>query len=260
MSLLAVVALLTGQAHAQSWPLPGDWSPVPGPTGAPLVDPAGDYGGGKIVFDIVGTDPDWAGFVDDDGVNFSFRVRLADNPQQSATKWESFNFFVALETDNNAGTSFDHIVYLDGNSDLVRLAENTTPDASWCNDSPEADVFTYAAPPDLTGYATVSTAGTTLGGANDYFLDIQLPVADLLAATGQPDTSTIRFIYATSSNSSNLNKDIGAANCTDPWPAAIDPDPDGDGLTDRDEIDLHGTDPLDADTGTPPRSLETPRR
>ncbi len=130
-----------------------------GLTGTPLEDPAGDYGGGKIVFDIVGADPDWAGYWYEDGATLYFRVRLGDTPQASSFKWESFNFFVAMEIHPTPGTSYDDLLYLDGNSD--RFADNATQSANWCGDAPDADVYTYPAPPDLTGHAAVSTAGTT---------------------------------------------------------------------------------------------------
>nr|MBA2321963.1 hypothetical protein [Deltaproteobacteria bacterium] len=240
-----------GLAFGATWPADADWSPVVGPTGDPLEDPQGDHTApGQDAFDIVGDTTDPVGFYATDGTTLWVRVRLAESPQQSASKWTSFSFMAMMETDaDTADGSYDFSLYLNGIDDIVELAPNTAKDTDWCDDAPDAPAFAYAAPPDFSGNARVVAAGTGLGLGADQFLDVQMPMADFVAATGVADPSEISMVYGTSSNNSTPNKDVSGADCGAPWEVAVGfGDTDGDGLSDVLEETVTFTDPLDPDS------------
>ena len=183
MPLVPLPILLATQALANPWPADTDWVPVVTGAGGTITDPAGDSGGGSSSFDIVGLSPDSAGFAYQDATTAYFRVRLADSPQQSLSKWESFAFYVLMESDGVIGSTYDVGVFLKGQSDEVILGANSSPTNTWCADS-VAQTFSYTAPADFSGYARVVPAGTAYGGAADQFLDIQVPLVDLETVTG----------------------------------------------------------------------------
>ena len=91
----------SSRGFAQDWPEVDEWQPVIAPNGEVLQDLKNDHGGGQIVSDIVGNPTYPAGYFHDDGTNVYFRVRLADTPQQSDSKWKSFAFFAMQETDGD---------------------------------------------------------------------------------------------------------------------------------------------------------------
>jgi hypothetical protein len=249
VGVLVFLASWSNTASAQSaWPAPADWLPVIGPDGAVLVDGLGDYGGGQPVFDIVGDLANPAGLWFEDGSSVFLRVRLGDSPQASATKWASFAFIALAEVDGDATDgSYDTSIYLAGNFDLVEVGTNSTPVVTWCGDAPEVINASYPAPPDLLGFATVSPAGTALGGGTDYFLDLQVPLADFTAATGLASAASVRFVFGTSASHQNVGKDTSPGSCADTWADLTLLDSDGDTVTDVVEV-ANGTDPLDTDT------------
>jgi hypothetical protein len=241
---LAMVA--STEARANAWPADSDWVAVVTSSGASLSDPLGDFAGasGQESFDIVGSSTEPAGYAYDDGTTFNVRVRLAGSPHDGVSDWVSFAFLALLDFDGSATDgSYDATVFLDGNSEVVGLALNTTKETAWCDDEPDAPTQTYAAPPDLSGYARVTSAGSAFG-SDDTFLDLQVPRADLLAALGLSDTGSLVYVFATSANTSQLNKDVAPGDCDDLWTII---DTDDDGLTDEEEIAI-GTDPNDGDT------------
>ena len=161
-------------ASAQSaWPTSG-WVPIDGPSGLPLSDPFGDVSGsGQSTFEIIG-DPNVtnaAGYYTYDANSLYIRIRLGDTPQQSSTKWTSFAFFALLEIDGDTSSgTFDYAILLDAVSGYVVMGANGDLASSWCSVTLDTTTpglyYQYPAPPDLSGYATTSSAGTTMQSIN----------------------------------------------------------------------------------------------
>jgi len=216
--LLSILVAIPVFSRAATWPDDIDWIPLEGVKSNPVVDPTGDVPGGLMIFDIVGAGGDAAGYVYVDPSTVYFRVRLADSPQYDPTKWDSFSFFVLMETDDDySDNSYDHAVHFDGLNETVEVGENAIPIMDWCSDTIDGASFTYPAPPDFTGNARVVPAGTTLGGGSDSFLDIQIPLADWASLTGVPDLMMVQIVLGTSSTGSSINKDTADLECGESW-------------------------------------------
>jgi MYXO-CTERM domain-containing protein len=230
MLLWISALMLAPPAQAQVvWPADTDW--IPATLGVDVVtDPANDVGG-TDVFDIVGDLASPAVLEFGDPTHMFLRVRLADTPQKSPTKWENFAFFDYHEQDGDTTSgTWDVVLYLDGNAEQVIIGDNTSvggPD--WCRDQIDTQAFTYPAPPDFSGNARVVPAGTALGSLGaDQFLDIAVERADYYALTGRTDLVGIQHVYATSATVNLVNKDVAYAECDWGWQNAVDGDPPGD--------------------------------
>ena len=261
---LAIPALaIPTTASAETFPADSDWTPVLR-DGAVLSDPCDDVAGSDW-WDLVGTADLPAAYTAFDGTNLWFRLRLRASPYRatgSSRSWRSFGWGVMLETDWTTTGSYDDMVFVDGTSDSVFLAENTTASTPFYSDVAELTIGTYDAPAAPSGDASAGYAGYTLAGSDicggttgsvDSFVDWAVPWADIEASTGLTTPTDLAFAFGTSASTRAFSKDIagctGTSGC-DWWESLSDSsrDSDGDGLTDQDEVDIYGTDPWVADT------------
>ena len=128
------------------------------------------------------------------------------------------------------------------------------------HDAAESSLDNYAAPLSASASAAAGAAGyvaaasDVCGGTSasvDYFVDWFVPWTDLTAATGVTSTDAVAVAFGTSASTKDFFKDVagcdGLSSCA--WTTVFsDNDSDGDGLTNADEINVYGTDPLVADS------------
>ncbi|MFA9398974.1 MAG: carboxypeptidase-like regulatory domain-containing protein [Clostridiaceae bacterium] len=161
--------------------------------------------------DIVGTaDFPAIYFATDDTYSF-YRFRLRNSPLAGGCFFNSF-WSILFDIGDTLDDSYEWKLALDGGSCELFFKQNTvkfSPGPGF-NDQAEG----LAIPFPITPYdiARAVSAGSTLGGGTNYFLDFAIPRSFLYSTLGITDSTPLRFNYVTSANENNFNKD---KNCPD---------------------------------------------
>jgi hypothetical protein len=176
-----------------------------------------------------------------------FRVRLDDhggnknNPQPTNVIWVGIDANSDGNLDVFLGANFQ------GNNSQLEIrapedGENISPSTTTISNSPYKtytldtieDVtpanFSYRPVDFLTDGGTTNDLTQTTSGDPDYYLSFMIPFADIVAFLGSlsnpiniTDTSPLRFVAATSTQTNSLNQDIGGVsggvNSTTTWNA-----------------------------------------
>lgn len=248
-----VAATLLGSAPAlaQSFPTSDRWSPLHC-TDSVMTDRFQDESGATSERDLVGDVDHPAGAIASDGEFLYLRVRVESDPVPGGEP-RPFAWGILLDVDGTL-TDYEVMVHANGIGNTVSLYKNSTTtvpnDPTDPPDEPAVKTYPFA------DYArSVRAEGTSFGGNDDYFLEFAIPWADLEPLGIGPSTPVVAWA-ATSSNSTSLNGDFACwddaagtptLSGTAPDRTVLDPgvDSDGDGYTDRTELD-QGTDPHDA--------------
>ena len=156
--------------------------------------------------DIVGTEEYPAIYFVTKDNNAYFRFRLRGNPTFGGG-FQNFAWIILFDTDSDLTDSYEWELALRGNSNDVVLIENlikNSPSPDW-GDRAEGTPISFP----ITGYdiARGVIADSTLGGVQNYFLDICIDESTLKSTLGISDDTPLRFRYFTSANEINFNKD-----------------------------------------------------
>ena len=171
-----------------------------------MSDPAGDTAGATGPLDVVGTMAAPASFHAADEKYLYLRLRVAGSAVQNGALiddgwgWE-------LDLDGDRST-YELLISVNGGDNTVGIFKNTvtvTPnDPGEPADAPAT--FTY---PNGTN-ARVVSAGSAVGGAQDYFVDLAVPWTDLNSVGVQPNTHV--YVWAGTSTAANsLNLDLACS-------------------------------------------------
>ena len=207
------------------------WSPLPG-----NYDYLSDQQTGQTQGDIVGsaTDPGFFIAFNNNGAASStdgtlgFRVRFdnfggnTNNPSFDRVAWVgidanidgSIDAFVGL---NRQGNNSEIGIYLPGN-DL-----NTSPSTTSIASTPyvtyalTSQNYNYRAVDYVTDGGTINDLTPSSSGDPDYYASFMIPFADLVTFLGTKsiavnDTTPLRYIVATSTQTNSLNQDLGGVN------------------------------------------------
>ncbi len=240
------LVLLSNPSFA--WPADADWVALR-QNGDPLVDVAGDHVVGDPSLDLVGqlsmpAQPTALWYADADALYV--RLRVDGDPLTMTGAFRAQDWGVLVELDG------------DDTFEYALIAESAAADL---RAYPNVDAvpgtqpgFTAYGQPWLLGDLAGGQVRRELGGADTYFVDLQVS-RDQLVDLGVADTAEIRFTVVTGPSIYLPWSDLAACDgapldCPDLGPVQTDPvsvDRDQDGLTDPIEA-AAGTDPLDADS------------
>lgn len=267
---LLLGALSAAPAHA-SHPDdgPGDWLPIGTDARPELVDAAGDLlTSATEPSDLVGATGASAAAWWADPDHVCFRMRLLTSPVDpgaadptTAPLYPNL-WGVAVDTDDNSAT-IDAGLYLVAEGFQLRLRENLTDDSpaieEWTETcdaavSDEGDAWSL-------GLARTSRSSTTLGGTDNWFLDLCTDRSAFQTGLAVADDDLLRFAFgSTDAADGDTSSEFGfasdlagadnrtsPANLSDGWSTAMAIDGDLDGLTLPEEI-FYGTLPDNADT------------
>ncbi len=188
-------------------------------------------------------------YVATDGVDFALRLRVDEDPRSGA-KMRAFGWGVLIDTDGSfAAYEYSFMIDGTGNPQRIVFAHNSSPGVTG---TPQdvAETELYEAPLDFSAngnvQVTVINPGN-FGGDPDYFIDMAMPLSELLAV-GISLSTPVSFIAGTSSSANSLSVDLAAAATTGNGTlatAASDPtmldgsdaDPDGDSVLAPDDAD-----------------------
>lgn len=211
---LILFLLIPATAHA-AWPsVNSDWIPLYN-TAGPIGDPTGDGAGPR---DIVGSTTYPAGYLYNDGAYIYYRIRLDEDPWQSAAqKLKPFGWGFIIDTDQDTDY-YEWMVMIDGITDVLYIAENTIKTtcgggALSCP-SEKAEVVVYsealtnAPAPNTSGNFQVSLADSTFNSNADYFIDFRFPYATWLNEMGLTESSPIRYFIGSSNQAQTLTADL----------------------------------------------------
>ncbi|MBT7588609.1 MAG: hypothetical protein HN558_24090, partial [Gemmatimonadetes bacterium] len=220
LSVFWSAGVLAAGPGAGGWPADGDWQPLLDSSGNLYADPNGDANGSK---NLVGDATHASAYLYNDGTYQFFRLLLEQDPLNKAgTSFEQFGYGVVLDTDGVSNT-YELLIIVDGiasggATESVLLKQN---DEQTEIDDPSDDAETQYAAYDAMGadaHTRVLASGTTFNGETNYYLDIAIPYADMLAANNAPNdiagdnrldaaltvTSPIRAFFGTSSSARTL--------------------------------------------------------
>lgn len=247
MSLLLL--LLSSSAWA-AWPGTSSWVPL-AQGGTPITDGAQDMTGTDESTDLVGTTTNAAGYWFTDGDTVWFRLRLNETPEQGGgiRDLQDHGWGVALNTDSDL-SNFEYVVAVDQLTGVLTLRQNV--DGSAGPDATSTIISTESRRGLDDDLVRVVSAGSTIDGDSDFYLDFQVTVASLKRDFGLADNTVFRMAMLTADDGAeNMDADVaGWPNLTDlskGWTDETAIDRDGDGLTAPEEA-LIGTDPTDADS------------
>ncbi|MFT5682248.1 MAG: outer membrane protein OmpA-like peptidoglycan-associated protein [Myxococcota bacterium] len=253
MSSYLLIAALSPPAMA-AWPGTGEWQPLT-VSGAALLDNADVLGSQQL--DLV-SDKDTTGYWSTDATNLYFRLRLGGEPCSSydggsgdcVLLYEGL-YAVLMSTDGE-DEGFEFALILEDFGGDLSLVENADDMAGW--QTPWTVTHTTATQPLLNELARVEEASSQTGGNPDYFLDIQISLAELTKYIGTGWEEDLRVALATGESGDSVTTDLAGVDNIFGIPALEDVlsdplsfDADGDGLTDSEEEAL-GTDPDDTDS------------
>jgi MYXO-CTERM domain-containing protein len=165
-------------ARAQAFPAAAAWKALPCGTGV-MVDGVNDTPSAGGALDIVGTAQLPAGYHAADADFVYFRLRVAGNADPGnmllANSW-GFEFDL-----DGVRTTYELLLVVSGvgPDDLVSVYTNNTTQVANTPadlaDTPPAFTYPFAT------HGQVITAGSSLGGGPDYFVDLAIPWTDLIS-------------------------------------------------------------------------------
>jgi hypothetical protein len=256
--MLTLLPLLLSPALL-AWPTRSEWEPIPqgeyceeqpGQT----HDVAGDVSPELPWLDLVGerceSSPAVLWYVDHD--RLYLRLRLASSPLDDSGEALRTGAWGALLELDNEPDGYEYALLLHGASDEVQLWRNVTDKLTWSGTA-EVEITSWS---DAfgSGLARVEEAGTSLGGDQDRFLDLAVPLDEFLAATAAQGSGKLKAYPATGQGApARLGTDLcgcdntGSCSLSDTSTAWLYIDYDEDGLYVFEEPE-HGTDPHDADS------------
>lgn len=179
-------------------------------SGAPVTDPVRDVSPDET--DIVGSPTFPAAYYGYDGTNIYFRIRLNADPRFK-TGFNNFAWGVLFDTDGNSST-YEWVLAVNGSNNSVDLIQNTIKIPNSFNDQAEGTDgkgnpnFTQPIVNYDIARAAVTGDGSAFGGGTNYFLDFFIPKTTLFPLLGIKDQSSLRFLFFTSTNNNNFNKDF----------------------------------------------------
>ena len=199
MLVIAVGVALAGRAAAQTFP--ADNAFVPFTCGnAPMVDGAGDTPNAAGALDLVGTNASPAGFHAADAQFLYLRMRVAASPLvgNNTLANDAWGFEFDLDGDR---TSYEVLISASGTNNTSQVAIYRHPTAAVANDPADPAIvpasFTYT----FATHGRAVAASSTIGGANDEFVDVAVPWADLATVGIMPATPV--YVWAGSSTVAN---------------------------------------------------------
>ncbi|MBK7759643.1 MAG: OmpA family protein [Deltaproteobacteria bacterium] len=256
--MMSCLTLLLASGAAWAWPSSADWVPIT-QGGAAMGDVFGDAEAGAHV-DLVGDASAPVGYWYADEDALYLRMRVADAPWQAAEgaalnegTW-TFGFDLRSDDGDGLTTTLDRAISFSGSvlgANSIILYRNNSgregPDARL------SAVFIYSTDPSGEDLVRTAEAGSILGGARDWMIDVVID-RDTLAANLDIHEETI-FALAlltgegreTSSNNADMAGALDLSLMEPGWSDEIALDADGDGLTGAFELGM-GLDPNDADT------------
>lgn len=255
-----MILVRVAPAAAQSFPEDSRWAPLPCGDQA-MTDLYRDQSGALDERDIVGDLDDPAGFSASDAEFLYLRIQLDQDPT-SNKKLHPFAWGVGISIDDDE-SSYELLIMVNGNLELVEIYRNTQitrpDDPQDPADQPAVSSYPFTS----HGMVTQSTT-SNYGGGPDFWLSFAVPWT-ALEPLGLAPTTPVSLWAGSSSSATALNGDLachdgtsGAATLSGSGtqPTVLDPDrdTDGDGYSDRVEVEA-GTDPNDPSShpsGTPP--------
>ncbi|MDQ0063207.1 hypothetical protein [Paenibacillus harenae] len=178
--------------------------------GVPVTDPARDAFPDET--DIVGNSSFPAAYYAYDGTNVYFRMRLNADPR-FRNGFLNFAWGVLFDTDGVAST-YEWSLTVNGLDNTLELVPNTVQIPNSFNDQAEgADgrgVPSFSVPIINFGVARAKEVedGSAFGGTGNSFIDFFVPAATLFSLLGITAASSLRFLFFTSTNANNFNKDF----------------------------------------------------
>ncbi|WP_405082376.1 carboxypeptidase regulatory-like domain-containing protein [Paenibacillus chitinolyticus] len=178
--------------------------------GVPVGDPAGDVNPAST--DIVGNAQFPAAYVSYDTNFVYFRLRLNGDPR-AKTGFDNFAWGVLINTDGSPST-YEWVLAVNGQNASLDLIENKIKVPNTFNDPAEGidgkGTPNYTRPIINFDIARVKPTGdgSTFGGNEDYFLDFFIPAAVLFGTLGITNQTDLQFIFFSSANNNNFNKDF----------------------------------------------------
>ncbi|MDD2401517.1 MAG: carboxypeptidase-like regulatory domain-containing protein [Clostridia bacterium] len=173
--------------------------------GIPFIDPVGDENPAST--DIVGTVDYPAVYFATDITHAFFRFRLRGSPELSGG-FTNYAWVILFDLNNNLLVdSYQWEFALNGVTEEEMLIQNTVPNSpgSGWTDSAEGTPITF--PVVSYDIARAVIADSTLGGVQNYFLDLSVEISVLHSTLGIADDTPLRFTYFTAANPNNFNKD-----------------------------------------------------
>jgi hypothetical protein len=212
----------SGNAHAATFPADGSWVPVTqGNQG--LGDPGND--GSTNAREVVGDAAHPALYIFSDGTSFFFRVRLDIDPQSAPGNLGPFGWGILIDSDGDYG-KFDFSLMVSGknNEENIQYWKNNTPTTGG-DPTDAADVLLKSYANTFSGAGQnvrVVTAPSTFNGNADFFLDIAIPLADLLGAGNSNFSATtpLTFWVGASSSANAIQTDL-AGTSSAPGPGTL---------------------------------------
>ncbi|MCK4846983.1 MAG: hypothetical protein KAS88_04865, partial [Deltaproteobacteria bacterium] len=126
IAITFILAMAVATTASAAWPTTSEWIAMPDNTGtAGLNDPINDTNPGEYL-DIAGDATYPSAYMYNDGDYIYFRIRLDDSPIQSdPDNLRAFGWGFVIDTDGD-DLDYEWLVMIDGITDEVYLAENTT--------------------------------------------------------------------------------------------------------------------------------------
>ncbi|MEY9091683.1 carboxypeptidase regulatory-like domain-containing protein [Paenibacillus sp. RC84] len=178
--------------------------------GVPVGDPVSDVSPAST--DIVGNAQFPAAYVSYDTIYVYFRLRLNGDPR-AKTGFDNFAWGVLFNTDNNPAT-YEWVLAVNGQNASIDLIENKIKVPNTFNDPAEGidgkGTPAYTRPIINFDLARVKPTGdgSRFGGNENYFLDFFIPASVLFGALGITSQTPLQFIFFSSANNNNFNKDF----------------------------------------------------
>lgn len=238
---------------AFAFPTDADWIALEH-SAAPVVDDFNDHdrdgNGNPDAIDCVGDNSVSAPalYWYTDGASIWFRMRVDDTPWLvEPTLLQPVAWAFLLDTDGNLD-NFEYSLSLTGASPTVYLYRNTDGDAG-----PDASLDSLSEV-WTSGVHQVGEASSTIHTLADWFIDVELDLAELPASVAAGQTIRVAAITGDSSTPNGADADLCGTDdsvtlgaLADAWADEIGVDRDADGLLDIHEAD-YGADVDDADT------------